>query len=290
MSVETTKRQEEMSLPGVQQGNKSWWTDNTMSYDWKDQVNQERFGSNWFEEIDARFIYSARLFGHDQKPFDRIIPFAQLAGKRVLEIGCGMGLHTELMVRAGAQVTAIDLSPTSVKSTKTRLAQRGLAANVIEFDAEKFDAPNGSFDFVWSWGVIHHSARTGRIVRNIARMLTPDGEFRSMVYNRDGYLARYVFLCKFLLGGRFRRNTYDEVLFDISDGFSARFYPPEQYADLLSTFFADVRHEVMGQDSDALPLPRRLRELVKPMVGEKWLKEQQKQRGAFIFAVAKNVV
>ena len=43
-------------------------------------------------------------------PFDRLIPYHALKGKRVLEIGCGMGLHTELMLKAGAEVRYLSTS------------------------------------------------------------------------------------------------------------------------------------------------------------------------------------
>ena len=52
-----------------------------MSYDWKDKAAAERFSLAWFDDIDGRFIDAARLFAHDQAPFDRIIPFAALKGQ-----------------------------------------------------------------------------------------------------------------------------------------------------------------------------------------------------------------
>src|SRR5580698_9910755 len=160
-----TKRSAALGVESVQQGNKRWWTDHTMSYDWRNEIGAARFSSEWFDAIDQRFIQSARLYGNDQRPFDRIIPFDRLAGADVLEIGCGMGLHTELMARAGARVTAVDLSPTSVEATSRRLALKGLSARVIEGDAEALPFEPNSFDFIWSWGVIHHSSRTGKVVR-----------------------------------------------------------------------------------------------------------------------------
>ena len=109
----------------AQHGNKKWWTDHTMSYDWKKRIQEHEFSPEWFDEVDRRFIASARHFAHSVSPFDKIIPFADIRGKRVLEVGCGMGLHTELMARAGADVVAIDISPKSVEATRTRLAAKG---------------------------------------------------------------------------------------------------------------------------------------------------------------------
>ncbi len=150
-----------------------------MSYDWKHRIQHERFSEGWYDAMDERFIHSSRLFATDSRPFDKLIPFDSLRGKRVLEVGCGMGLHTELMVRAGADVTSIDLSPVSVELTTRRLELRGLHAEVLEADAEEQPFNDNSFDFVWSWGVIHHSSRTGRAAREIARVTRPSGNVES---------------------------------------------------------------------------------------------------------------
>src|SRR5450631_29656 len=107
--TETQKRSAEQRVDTVQKGNKQWWTENTMSYDWHHEIGAPRFSLEWFEAIDQRFLVGAKLYGMDARPFDRIIPLDELAGKDVLEIGCGMGLHTEIMARAGARVTAVDL-------------------------------------------------------------------------------------------------------------------------------------------------------------------------------------
>ncbi|MBK8995848.1 MAG: hypothetical protein IPM35_08895 [Myxococcales bacterium] len=106
--MDSQHRRSEEEVAAVQRGNQAWWTTNTMSYDWNDKVPSTRYSAEWFDEIDSRFIDAARLFATDREPFDRIIPLSQLDGKRVLEIGCGMGLHSEVMVRAGAHLTAVD--------------------------------------------------------------------------------------------------------------------------------------------------------------------------------------
>jgi len=282
------KRQDSMAPVQVQEGNKSWWTRNTMSYDWHGELKLERFSKEWFDRIDERFIHSARLFATDQRPFDRIMPLDQLAGKRVLEIGCGMGLHSETMIRAGANLTAIDISPTSVEATTRRLQVKGLKGEIIEGDAEKLPFPDGEFDFVWSWGVIHHSSNTGRIVRQIARVLKPGGETRIMVYNREGRPARIAFWWDHIAKLGFLKRSYEESLYRSTDGFSARFYPPEQFEDLFRTFFRDVHSEILGVEPDVLPLPRHLRRIAMKFVSDDYLRKKQAKYGAFIFLTAKN--
>lgn len=281
------KRSATMSLDAVQHGNRAWWTRNTMAYDWHDEVALERFSTAWFDAIDCRFVHGARLFATDRLPFDRLIPFARLQGARVLEIGCGMGLHAELMARAGARVTAIDLSPTSVEATTSRFHTKGLRGTIMIGDAENLPFEDRSFDFVWSWGVIHHSARTARIVRHIARVLSADGESRIMVYNREGMAARIAFAWHHVLRGRFLTKTFDETLYEASDGYSARFYVPEQFEDIFRAFFGEVRSDVLGQDADAVPLPRRLRSVVLSVTPERYLRRLQARWGSFLFVTAR---
>jgi 2-polyprenyl-3-methyl-5-hydroxy-6-metoxy-1,4-benzoquinol methylase len=284
------KRSTSLPVESVQQGNKQWWTDHTMSYDWHNEIAAPRFSAPWFDAIDQRFIASARLYGNDQKPFDRIIPFDRLAGADVLEIGCGMGLHTELMSSAGARVTAIDLSPTSVEATTKRLALKGLPGRVLESDAESLPFPDKSFDFVWSWGVIHHSSRTGRVVREIARVCRPNAEVRVMVYNRNGAWAYSILVRDHLLGRRFLKHSFEETLYHSSDGFTARFYVQEQFDDLFRAFFENVSSELMGQESDVVPLPRQVRRYALKLLPEQYQRKAQARRGSFIFLTAQRPI
>ena len=271
----------------VQEGNRTWWNATPMAYDWRGEIDSEPYTEAWFAQIDAKFVFGSRLFAHNDRNFGRIIPFDQLAGKRVLEIGCGMGLHTSLMAAAGADVTAVDLTPTAVQATKKRLALKGLTANVIEADAEKLPFADASFDFVWSWGVIHHSAHTGRIVKEISRVLAPDGEVRVMVYNRESGWAMGVLVRDHWFKGGFLKRTYEETLYKLSDGFTARFYVQEQFEDLFRTFFDNVSSELMGQDSDVVPLPPSLRNLIFPLLSQRRTTRALASRGSFIFLTAR---
>jgi len=274
-------------FPLVQVENRKWWTTNTMSYDWNDRVTDNRFSVAWFDEIDRRFVQAARLFATDKLPFDKILPLDQLAGRDVLEIGCGMGLHTELMVRAGARVQAIDLSDTSIEATRQRLQLKGLNAAVNQGDAEALPFADRQFDFVWSWGVIHHSSHTAKIVREISRVLRPDGECRIMVYNREGMAARVAFLKDHLLKGKIFRNSFDQTLHQSTDGFSARHYVRDQFEDLFRAFFRHVSIEVCGLESDAIPLPRYLRRVALRIVSSTRLKSLQARYGSFLLLTAR---
>jgi SAM-dependent methyltransferase len=286
----TDKRSALTSFQDVQPGSRNWWTQNPMAYDWHGEIKAAPGTAEWFDAIDARFLYGARLFAHDSKPFDRLIPFDRLAGRRVLEIGCGMGLHTELLTRAGADVNAVDLSETSIEFTRKRLELKGLKADVRQCDAEHLPFGNDTFDFVWSWGVIHHSVRTGRIVREIARILKPGGEARVMVYNRDGAPAWMTLWLHYVLGLGFLARSFDEQLFRTTDGFMARYYTCDQFEDLFRTFFDEVKSQVFGQEADVVPLPRQIRRYALALFSEERLRKMQAVRGGFIFLTAQSKV
>jgi len=280
------KRSEKLSTDEVQSGNSLWWTRNPMAYDWHGRIKVSKFSPAWFEAIDAAFLHSSRLFASAAQPFDQIMPLRDLHGARVLEIGCGMGLHTQTMAAAGAEVTAVDLTPTAIEATSRRLAIHGLQATVLRCDAEDLPFASGGFDFVWSWGVIHHSSRTARIVREISRVLKKNGACRIMVYNREGMPARIAFLRDHLLRAKFLRQTFEETLYRSSDGFSARFYVREQFEDMFRAFFKNVSSDICGQESDVVPLPSPLRQWALAAVPEAYLRKAQAKRGAFIFLKA----
>jgi 2-polyprenyl-3-methyl-5-hydroxy-6-metoxy-1,4-benzoquinol methylase len=279
------KRELSQDLALVQSDNRSWWTDHTMSYDWMQKIGANRFSKEWFDELDRRFIYAARLFAHDRSPFDRIIPFERLRGRKVLEIGCGMGLHSELISCCGGDLTAIDLSETSVLATRTRAQLKNLKYVVRQMDAEELEFPDQSFDFVWSWGVIHHSSQTGRIIREIHRVLKPGGEVRVMVYNLEGMAAYVTILRRYLLGF-WRNKSLDRYLWQDTDGFMARHYSRDLLADTFNTFFRNTSVASYGQDADAVPLPRYVRKFVVPLISEKKLSEWANKRGTFLHVTA----
>ncbi len=196
-----------------------------------------------------------------------------------------MGLHSELMAKAGAHVTAVDVSDTSVEATRRRAALKGLAIDVRQGDAAAMDFADESFDFVWSWGVIHHAAHTGRIVRQIHRVLKPGGQARVMVYNLEGAPAYVTFVRKHLLGF-WRGRSLDRALWADTDGFSARYYTRDTLADLFNTFFERTSVDVYGQEADAIPLPRHLRALVRPLFSNDYLRRKVRERGGFLFITA----
>jgi SAM-dependent methyltransferase len=105
-------------------------------------------------------------------------PAGSLAGKRVLEVGCGRGVGLEILLGLGAtHVTGFDLDPKMVALAHARVAAYGESVRVFVGDAEAIDAPDASFEAVVDYGVIHHIPRWPRALDEIARVLKPGGVF-----------------------------------------------------------------------------------------------------------------
>lgn len=238
----------------VQAESRGWWEANPMSYDWHKTLPAAEGTPEFYDGIDRRFFASSSFY-KGKRPFERWIPFDQLKGKRVLEIGCGMGAHAQLLSEAECDLTCIDLTEKGVASTRRRLESRGLRADIRRMDAEHMDFPDGEFDFVWSWGVIHHSADTDQIVRNVFRVLKPGGEFRLMVYHRRSVSGLYCIVRGLLTGKFFKGMSVQQVLSFYTDGYMARFYTRRELRDLLARCgFSRVDTKVLGQKSELLPL------------------------------------
>lgn len=110
-------------------------------------------------------------------------------GKRVLEIGCGIGTDAAEFARLGADYTAIDISEKTVELARRRFEVEGLEGKFIVGDASD---PNvykglGKFDLVYSCGVMHHFPRIDDMIQNAHDVLEPNGEFRFLVYAKNSW-------------------------------------------------------------------------------------------------------
>jgi 2-polyprenyl-3-methyl-5-hydroxy-6-metoxy-1,4-benzoquinol methylase len=239
----------------LQQHNRLWWNQNPMDYDWRKTMSYPEGSREFFDEIDRRFFASSPFYG-GKSPFERLIPFDKLRGKRVLEIGCGMGSHAQLLAGAGSDLSAIDLTPRAVETTRKRLTVNGLEADLKVMDAERMEFGDAQFDFVWSWGVIHHSADTGRIIDEVHRVLKPGGEFRVMVYHRRS-ISAWTSVLRGILSGKFLRGaSLVDMMSHYTDGYLARFYTRNELAAVLrERGFSGISIKVMGQTSDLIPIP-----------------------------------
>lgn len=252
-----------------QEANKAWWESTPMRYDWREEIGAEPGTEAYYREVDRRFLSSVRNFlPWRSQPFEQLIPFERLPSLDVLEIGVGQGTHAQLIAVCAKSFTGIDLTSAASQATAKRLQVFGLPGRVLQMDAEAMEFADGSFDFIWSWGVIHHSANTRRILEEMHRVLRPGGSATVMIYHRSWLYFRFMATLRRMFQGAFRRqSSLHDVAQHATDGAIARFYTPAEWSQTTAGLFAFTDVRIMGLKAEVLPLPGgRLKEAVERLV------------------------
>jgi len=139
------------------------------------------------------------------------------SGAQVLEVGCGIGLDSARMVRNGLQVTAADLTTIGARTAGDRARAQGWDARYVCANGERLPFADESFDYVYSFGVMHHAADTQRCVDEAHRVLRDGGQALIMLYHRHSLnelvhrLLRVPFEERDELCPVVRRFTKDEI-------------------------------------------------------------------------------
>lgn len=113
--------------------------------------------------------------------------FGSFKGKKVLEIGCGIGTDGLQYARGGAIYTGVDLTEEGIKIAKRRFEIFQQKGEFLKVNAETLPFPDNYFDHVYSFGVIHHSTCPEKLVSEIYRVLKPHGTITIMLYNRTSF-------------------------------------------------------------------------------------------------------
>lgn len=122
--------------------------------------------------------------------------FKRWKGKKVLEVGCGIGTDSAQFVKAGAQFTGAELSAESLAVCKQCFDALGLAGTFYVANAEQLSAtvPVEEYDLVYSFGVIHHAPNPERIIEEIKKYMGPDSELRIMLYAKYSWKSFMIWL------------------------------------------------------------------------------------------------
>jgi 2-polyprenyl-3-methyl-5-hydroxy-6-metoxy-1,4-benzoquinol methylase len=146
------------------------------------------FGKNWLDyssKIDESKIQQA------MGDLCRLSGRRELTGMTFLDIGCGSGLHSLAALRLGAaRVAGVDIDPDSVAAATATLARfaKGAPAHfkvrsVFEMTPQEF----GTFDIVYSWGVLHHTGDMVAAIQAAAALVAPGGEFYLALYRKTRF-------------------------------------------------------------------------------------------------------
>ena len=172
----------------TQESVRTYWNGRPCDSDLSDRDRRSR---EYFLEIERR-RYELQPHILD------IISKIDWSGKRVLEIGTGVGTDARQIIGRGAVYTGINVDRRSTEATSQALRLFSLPGIALERDATSLDFPDGAFDVVYAFGVLHHIPEAGKAVAEIHRVLKPGGELLVMLYNRASinYVLEIMFLRK----------------------------------------------------------------------------------------------
>lgn len=177
--------------------------------------------------------------------------------KDVLEIGVGMGAdHVEWAKSIPNSLYGVDLTPRAIEHTNKRLALYGLVSDIKVADAESLSFDDGSFDLVYTWGVLHHSPDTPQAISEVFRVLRPGGVARIMIYHKYSLTGYMLWMRYGLLAGRPFRSLRD-IYFNHLESPGTKAYSVNEAKKMCSQFsnvdvkiklnFGDLLEGAVGQ-------------------------------------------
>lgn len=144
---------------------------------------------DYFDEVEARKYFvepHIASFAH----------FEQWKGKKVLEIGCGIGTDSINFARAGADLTVVELSDRSLEICRRRFEIYSLTARFFQGNAEELSAfvPVEPYDLIYSFGVIHHTPHPEKVFQETLKYCSPRTEIRVMLYAKWSWKVLWIIL------------------------------------------------------------------------------------------------
>lgn len=166
------------SAPGLTRRVADFWTRNVNAERIMGRTvsAHERGSEAYFRDLEAQRYRSHRhLSGWigSMKP-----------GRHVLEVGCGIGLDSAQMVRHGLTVTAMDLTTVGPATARQRARRQQWDARYLCANGEHLPFPDQTFDYVYSFGVMHHASDTQQCIDEARRVLSDGGQALIMLYHR----------------------------------------------------------------------------------------------------------
>jgi SAM-dependent methyltransferase len=152
---------------------------------WDSQPCDAVFGDDWNK------IQSVRYFMNPHVP--KWADFKQWRGKKVLEIGCGIGTDAITFAKNGATVTATDISPVSIAQAKSHAENAGVSSKIdfLVADSQRLNEylEPQEFDLIYACGTLHHMPEPDKVVDQIRRYYSsPASVFKLLVYYRYSWV------------------------------------------------------------------------------------------------------
>ena len=156
-----------------------------------------------------------KRFSYECDWLDDLVQFKSFKNKKVLEIGCGSGYDAYMFCKNGADYTGIDLTPKNIERSTKHLSYYGFFPTILEVDAAKMLFVD-EFDFVYSFGVLHHIPEMDIVLKKIYQTLKSGGEAQILVYNKNSIFYRWFLLFnRFICEYEHKKTTMENILSQI---------------------------------------------------------------------------
>ncbi len=161
--------------------------------------------------------------------------FEAAKGKRVLEVGIGAGRDFCRWAASEAKAVGVDLTTQAVALTTQHLEVLELSADVHLADCEDLPFADGSFDLIYSFGVLHHTPNTDRAIAEVLRVLKPGGQIRIMLYHKRSWVAFKVYMLHGLLSLQ-PFASLDRLLADHMESQGTKAYTIQEVEAMFASF------------------------------------------------------
>lgn len=197
------------------------------------EIGIDKYTREYFDEIE-KSRYDVQPWSLDDiRHFD-------ISGKKVLEVGYGMGTDHLSMARMGGEMYGVSITSNDKLIIDKRFELYGYQTNALVADAEDLPFEDGFFDFVYSFGVVHHTPDTEKAISEIFRVLKPGGKCYISVYNKNSVYFWWTILFRsYILKGEFRKLTLKQRLsmneypFD-DTSLIVRLYTPKEFVQIMN--------------------------------------------------------
>jgi len=163
--------------------------------------------------------------------------FDRWKGKKVLEIGCGIGTDSINFARAGADLTVVDISEKSLEICRKRFEVYGLNARFYCGNAEELSSflPIEKYDLIYSFGVIHHTPNPKKVFEEIRKYADASTEIKVMLYAKWSWKVFWIIM------------SYGRMAFWRADELIRRYSEAQTGCPVTYTYtFNDVRRLMSG--------------------------------------------
>ena len=152
-----------------------------------------KFGANWKKFLGT--LNDERI-KQAETSLRAMLEVESLEGKSFLDVGSGSGLFSLAARNLGAKVVSFDFDEASVWCTeklKSTYYEKDTSWKVMQGSVldDDFLKQLGKFDYVYSWGVLHHTGDMWKALNNVTELLKPNGSLYIALYNHQQFASRY---------------------------------------------------------------------------------------------------